>query len=127
MEDVNSKTFMLIAAKLYEKPHAIWDEFEEDLQRIQYIKRLLTKYHHKKELKERLILNHLVIFFNVFGPEGTRLLFFKFKKKDLEVLKPFLILLGYLPNIVKGINGQDINTIDIKLDKRAIMALRNLK
>lgn len=125
--NVTTENFRLLAAKLYDKPNAVWEEFEEDLDRIQYIKRLLTKYHSSKVLKERLILNHLVVFYNVFGPEGTRLLFFKLDKKDWEVLKPFLVMLGYLPEVVKGINGKDINTADIKLDKRAIEALRNLK
>lgn len=125
-ENVTSENYNLLAAKLYDKPNAIWEEFEEDLNRIQYIKRLLTKYYSNKVLKERLILNHLVVFYNVFGAEGTRLLFFKLEKKDWEVLKPFLILLGYLPDIIKGINGKNIVTSEIKADKRAIEALKVL-
>lgn len=127
IDNVTSENFQLFAAKLYDKPNAVWDEFEDDLSRIMFLKRLITKYHHNKILKERLILNHLVIFFNVFGPDGTRLLFFKMESKDLVVLKPFLIMLGYLPETVRGVGGKDINTADISLDQTVIDALRKLE
>jgi hypothetical protein len=128
IENLTTENYLLFAAKVYDKPNALMAEFEEDVNRIQYIKRLLTKYYSTKILKERLILNHLVIFYNVFGIEaGTRLLFFKLESKDLEVIKPFLIYLSYLPEVVKGINGKNIITADIKLNQTAIDALRSLK
>lgn len=128
IDDVNENNWLIFAAKSYDKPNIIQSEFEEDISRIQYIKRLLTKYYSSGVLKERLILNHLVIFYNVFGPvAGTRLLFFRMDQKDLESLKPFLIQLGTLPEIVKGINGKDISTAEIKLDSKVIQALRELK
>jgi hypothetical protein len=127
IDDVNEQNWLIYAAKAYEKPSIVQGEFEEDIARIQYIKRLLTKYYSSGNLKERLILNHLVIFYNVFGPiAGTRLLFFRMDQKDLESLKPFLIQLGTLPEIVKGINGKDVTTAEIKLDPIVIQALRKL-
>ena len=128
MEDLNDDNFMIYAAKAYHKVHIISAEFDEDINRIQYIKRLISRYLSTKELKERLILNHLRIFYNVFGPEpGTRLLFLKMDKRDLEVLKPFLIYLSMLPEVVHSVRGKNLNTALIKLDKNAIQALRELK
>ena len=73
-------------------------------------------------------MNHIVLLYNVFGIEAaTRLLFVKLEQKDYEVIKPFLIFLNFLPKVVKGINGRDINTDEIQLDQRAIECLRNLK
>lgn len=127
-ENLTDDNFLLIAAKAYSKPNLVQSEFEEDLNRLQYVKRLLTKYYATQILKERLILNHLVVFYNVFGPEmGTRFLFFRMEAKDLEVLKPFLIYLGMLPEVVRGINGKDVITDEIQLDTVAIEALRGLK
>ncbi|MGH7747870.1 MAG: DUF7207 family protein [Candidatus Dormibacteria bacterium] len=128
MMNLTEANWQIFAAKAYDRPNILQSEFDEDINRLQYIKRLLTKYHATKTLKTLLVLNHLRIFYNVFGPEaGTRLLFFRMDNKDLEVLKPFLIQLSMLPEVVYGINGQDIPTADIKLDARAVVALRELK
>jgi hypothetical protein len=127
-DDLNDNNFMLYAAKVYDKPNAVMSEFEEDINRILYIKRLLTKYDTSGVLKERLILNHLVILYNVFGVEAaTRILFFKLDEEDYKILKPFLMFLNFLPKIVYGIKGKNIITNDIKLDTGAIECLRNLK
>jgi hypothetical protein len=127
-DDLNDNNFMLYAAKVYDKPNAVMSEFEEDINRILYIKRLLTKYDTSGVLKERLILNHLVILYNVFGVEAaTRILFFKLDEEDYKILKPFLMFLNFLPKIVYGIRGKNIITNDIKLDTGAIECLRNLK
>jgi hypothetical protein len=127
-DDLNDNNFMLYAAKVYDKPNAVMSEFEEDINRILYIKRLLTKYDTSGVLKERLILNHLVILYNVFGVEAaTRILFFKLDEEDYKILKPFLMFLNFLPKIVYGIKGKNIITNDIKLDTGAIECLRNLR
>jgi hypothetical protein len=125
--ELNDDNFLLYAAKVYDKPNAVMSEFEEDLNRILYIKRLFTKYYSTGALKERLILNHLVVLYNVFGPDATRLLFFKLEEKDYEVLKPFLLFLNFLPEIVYGIRGKNILTDEIKLDEAAVKCLRQLK
>jgi len=128
VDDLNDDNWQLFAAKAYQKLNAVTSEFESDLMRIQFIKRLITKYQDTGELKDRLILNHIIIFYNVFGIESaTRLLFLKMNRKEMVVLKPFLIFLSYLPHTVNGINGKNINTDDIALDKVAVKCLRSLK
>jgi hypothetical protein len=126
-ENLTIDNIFLYAVKAYDKPNAIMSEFDEDYSRFLYIKRLLTKYYATGVMKERLILNHLVLLYNVFGVEAaTRLIFAKFEEKDYEVLKPFLVYLHYLPEVVKGISGKDIYTNDIKMDEKSIECLRNL-
>lgn len=125
-ENLTDDNFLLFAATAYEKPGAITSEFEADLSRILYVKRLLTKYYATKVLKDRLILNHLVILYNVFGDAATRLLFFKLDDQDREVIKPFLIYINRLPEIVRGINGEDVRTSIIRLDMKVVQCLRDL-
>jgi|SRR6478609_3276602 len=127
IEDLNDENFELYASKAYEKPGAITAEFEEDIKKIQHIKRLITKYLMTGEFKDRLLVNHIIIFYNVFGVvAATRILFLKLKKRELEVLKPILIMLNYLPTTVEGINGKTVITNDIKLDKGVIECLRKI-
>lgn len=127
-ENLNDENFLLFAAKAYSTPNAVMSEFEEDLNRILYLKRLLTKYYSSKVLKDRLIMNHIIVLYNVFGIEAaTRMLFFKLDSRDLEVVKPFLIFLKFLPEVVHGINGKNIITADIRLDEEALKCLRDLR
>lgn len=125
-ENLDDDNYLLYAAKVYDKPNAVISEFEEDLSRILYIKRLLTKYYSTKVLKDKLMMNHIVVLYNVFGIEAaTRLLFFKLEEKDYETIVPFLIYLNFLPKTVKGIKGIDIFTDTIKLNPEVIQCLRN--
>lgn len=127
-DDLNDMNFLLFAAKAYNKPNAVMSEFDEDVQRFIYLKRLLTKYYTTGNLKDRLILNHIIILYNVFGIEAaTRMLFFKLDQRDLEVVKPFLIFLRFLPEVVFGINGKNIRTSDIRLDEGSLLCIRNLR
>jgi len=127
-KNLTDDNYILYAAKVYDKPNAVMSEFDEDLSRILYIKRLLTKYYSSGCLKERLIMNHLVILLNCFGVEATsRMLFLKMEDRDLEVIKPFLIFLSSMPDVVYGINGKDIKTSDIPLDQEVVKCLRNIK
>jgi hypothetical protein len=128
MENLCDDNFQLYAAKAYNKPNAVMSEFEEDLQRIVYLKRLLTKFYISNVLKDRLILNHLIIIYNVFGIEAaTKMLFLKLDERDLEVIKPFLIFLHFLPEVVYGVNGKNIRTSDIRLNEAAIIAVKTFK
>lgn len=128
MDDLNDDNWQLYAARVYEKPAAITSEFEEDLARLLYIKRLLTKYYSSGVLNDRLILNHIIVLYNVFGiPAATRLLFLKMEKKDLIVIKPFLVFLDLLPEQVEAIRGVTIDTASIGMDKNAITALKGLR
>jgi len=115
-EELNEKNFLLYAAKAYDRPNAILSELDEDLKRLKYTKRLLNRYKATGNLKLRLILNHIIILYNVFGPEAaTRLLFYKIDRKDYDLLKTFLVFLNYLPSIVYNIKGINIRTKDIPI------------
>jgi hypothetical protein len=92
-------------------------EFEDDMKRLKYIKRLIKRYRTTGELKERLILNHIIVLSNVFGTEATvRMLFYKFDPEDYSILHTFLIFLNYMPKIVIGINGTNIIAGSIGVD-----------
>ena len=99
-KELNDKNLFLYAAKHYRSNKlADADEFNEDLKRFKYIKRLLNRYIESDELSERLILNHLIVVFNVFGIEAAlNILDFKLEDKHWPVMKPFLIFLNYIEN-----------------------------
>lgn len=120
------ENFVLYCAKHYDGRHcSSTAEFYEDLNRIRYIKKLITRYQITGELKERLILNHIIILNNLFGPEVTcKILFFKLRKQ-LKYVKPFLILLDILPTVVR-VGDQTINTDCIEMDSTIIEALRKI-
>jgi hypothetical protein len=126
--NLTEDNFLLYCAKVYDRPNAVMSEFNEDLDRILYIKRLLTKYYSSGCLKERLIMNHLIVLYNCFGVDATtRLIFFRLEERDYSVMKPFLIFLNYMPDVIHGINGKDIISSDIELDKEAVRLLREIK
>lgn len=127
MNKLDESNILLYAAKNYNNPQCFDTvEFYEDLNRFKYLKRLFKKYKDTGDLKERLILNHLVILINVFGPEATsRMLFLKLKGFEVP-LKPFLWYLSVLPKQVKdiGITSETINTSEIPLDMFVVDRLR---
>jgi len=126
-EDLNDLNVILYAAKCYERPNCIDSEFDEDYKRIRYIKRLLHRYRITGEIKERLLLNHLVVAQNVFGIEPTtRMLFVRISEKDYSALKTFLVYTSAMPEVVRGINGRDIHSEEIDLDLKLINLLQNL-
>jgi hypothetical protein len=117
VNNLNDDNFMLYAMKAYDKPNAIVSEFEEDLKRIKYVKRLINRYKDTGELKERLILNHIIILSNVFGVEpAVRMLFYKLDVGDYMILKTFLLFLNFMPKYINGIGGKYINSSDIGID-----------
>ena len=131
IDDLRDDNFLIYAMKAYESPNTILSEFEEDLKRIKYVKRLIKKYKLTGELKERLMLNHIIVLSNVFGPEATvRMLFYKFDPEDYYILKTFLIFLNYMPKVIEKINGSYIHsgdiTIDIFVAKRLRETLNNI-
>ena len=102
-------------------------EFEGDLKRTKYLKRLFRRYKATKEIKERLVLNHIILLNNVFGPEATtRILFFRIDERDYSVLKTFLLFLNLLPKEVKGINNINITTDEIPVDMEIAEILRKI-
>ena len=91
----------MYASKQYENPQCTdISEFEEDLKRFQYLRKLFGRYRQDNDLKERLILNHLIIIYNVFGPEATNMLFMKLHEFH-EYLEPFVEYLNFMPDTVQ--------------------------
>ena len=127
-ESLNEKNIELYAAKMYSNSQCISiEEFHDDMKRIKYIKRLFNRYSGTGEIKERLILNHIVIFYNVFSVESaTRILFCKLDKNLHSILKTFLVYFGYMPERVFGINGCDIISSDIAIDNKIAQILRKI-
>jgi hypothetical protein len=127
IENLNDENFLLYAMKCYESPNAIMSEFEEDLKRIKYVKRLIKRYKTNGELKERLILNHIIILSNVFGTRNAvRMLFFRLDEQDYTILKTFLIFLGYMPETVNGIKGKNIHSYNVSVDLFVGKRLRDI-
>lgn len=127
IDNITEENFIMYAMKCYTSPHCIMSEFESDIKRIKYLKRLFRRYKITKSLKERLILNHIILLNNVFGHIATvRILFFKMEERDYDVLKTFLLYLNIMPEIVKGINGKNILSSDIPMDDNVVQILRNL-
>jgi hypothetical protein len=123
--DLNDSNVLLYAVKCYDKPNCIKSEFDEDYKKFRYIKRLLHRYRLTDEIKERLLLNHLILCQNVFGIEAsTRILFLRCNEKDYSALKTFLLYTSAMPNIVRGIDGRDIISSDIPVDLRLVEVLR---
>ena len=128
-EDLNNGNCDMFAMKYYTNPHCTdLLEFQDDLKRIRYIKRLFKKYRQSGELKERLIINHLVVIYNMFEPRAaTRMLMFKLDEY-LDYLKPFLMMLSYWQDPIKvgRVNGVLYKDSDIPLDQGIITELRKI-
>ena len=115
---LSDDNFMFYASQIYDNPSCLDEsEFDEDLNRIKYIKRLFFRFDKTGELKLRLILNHIIILNNVFGSEGcSRLLFYKIDEKYYSYLKSFLKYLEYLPTIIPELDLETICT-DHRIDE----------
>jgi len=126
-EDLTEENFMLFAAKYYENPHCTdLLEFHDDLKRIRYLKRLFKKFEQSGELKERLILNHLLVLYNVFETRAmTRILVFKLSEQ-LKYLKPFLLFLNYWRDDLGMINGNKFVDSEVPLDATIVKMLREV-
>jgi hypothetical protein len=99
-------------------------EFESDIKRTKYLKRLFRRYKVTKSLKERLILNHLILLNNVFGPEPTaRILFYRIDERDYDILKTFLVYLNIMPEVIIGIRGKTIQSEDILVEPNILEIL----
>ena len=123
--ELTEETFLLYAAKYYENPQcSSYEEFEDDLKRIQYLKRLFNRYEGSGELKERLILNHIIVLYNCFGLAATNILFLKLEEHS-KVLKPFLLKLNFMPDFVVY-NKKRVLSTDIGMDSNVIEKIRNI-
>lgn len=126
-DNLNDDNFMMYAVKCYSAPNCIMSEFEGDIKRTKYLKRLFRRYKMTGSLKERLILNHIILLNNVFGPEPTaRILFYKIDERDYDLLKTFLDFLRIMPDEVRGINGRTILSCDIALEPNVTKILLSI-
>ena len=118
----------MYAIKAYDNPHCMcMAEFQEDLKKIKYIKRLINRYLKGGDLKERLILNHLIVMINMFGPEHTpKILFFKLEKNYHSVLKTFLIFLNCMPDRITALEDGDIISSLINTDPVVVAKLKKI-
>lgn len=122
---LDEESFLLFAAKSYDiRMAASSDEFYDDLRRFQHLKRLFKRYEEDNDLKVRLILNHLTVIYNCFGPSATTMLFFKLKEYH-KCLKPFIVMLGYMPEVIEYDDVKIITNI-IPLDPIIVDELRRL-
>ena len=128
--ELSVDNFFLYAAQNYQNPHCTGiDDFNEDLNHIKYIKRLFNRYQNRGEIKVNLIVNHLILLYNVFDSEAmTKILFYKISNEQWSLLKPFLILLNRLPKHISGVlaDGEIINTVDIQLNQEVVSELREI-
>jgi hypothetical protein len=101
--ELNADNYLLFAIKFYDNPHAVTrDDFEDDLKKIKYVKRLLRRYINTNTLKTHLILNHLTVLFNVFGDAAVPLLFYNLEQDLWSSIKSFLVFLNKLPEFPKS-------------------------
>jgi len=130
MQVLNDSNFLLYAASNYTNPSIYdTDEFYEDLNRFKYIKKLFYRYYEKNELRERLLLNHLITLYNIFDHRAcTRMLFHRIDEKHWPALKTFLIFLNYMPEVVYHIGdiNNNIMSADISIDLEVARALRTI-
>ena len=128
-DDLNEGTFLLYSMKEYNNIQCVdIEEYYDDLKKIKYIKRLFNIYKNDGQLKERLILNHLITWYNVFPIQsGTRILFYKIEEHFWPMLNTFLIFLERMPDKIESIRGKTILSTDIKLDDGIVTRLRTIK
>ena len=127
MTKLTNENFLMYAIKNYDNPSCSGlKEFDDDLKRLRYIKRLLGRYKATGDIKERLVINHLVVMYNVFGVDATtNMLFFKIQERFWPELKTFLVFLNYMPEQL-NLKGQLVKTADIALDQHIVELLRKI-
>ena len=125
LTDTNFYAYMISS---YDNPQCIdLAEFEEDTKIPKYIKRLINRYLISGELRERLLLNHIISFYNVFDSDAaTRILFFKMNEIDHSILKTFLVYLKLMPDEVELIRGVTIQSSNIPITLDVAQKLRKL-
>ena len=98
--ELTEDNYVLFAIKYYDNPSAVTKEdFLDDLRRFKYIKRLINKYLKNGEVKLHLLLNHIIIVYNVFNEAATPLLFFKMDKEYWSIIKSIMIFLERYPQV----------------------------
>jgi hypothetical protein len=128
MQILTDKNFVLYCAQNYQNPacHST-EEFQDDIRRIKYVKKLCTRVIETGEIKERLILNHIIVLANVFSPEPLNRILFLKAEPYFSLIKPFLLYLNVLPDYIINVKYQRIiYTEDIAMEPRIINILRTI-
>ena len=128
--NLNEKNILLYAMQQYDSPDMELEgvnAFDTDWKHVKYIRRLLNRYQSTGEIKERLVLNHIIVLTNVFGVEGAvRILFAKMPSYQWDIVKTFLVYLAFMPKTVRGIHGMDILESNITINADIAEKLREL-
>lgn len=120
-DELNDKNYLLFAIKYYDNPQSVTeDDFYDDLKRFKYVKRLFKRYEASGTLKVNLILNHLIILFNVFGEATVPLLFYKLEQELWPCAKTFLVFLNRFHDYPRS------SLSDIPLDNKCMSILHSV-
>lgn len=123
-EKLKDNNFLLIAMHHYDNSQCTSiAEFEEDLKRFGYLKKLFGRYKDNNDLKERLILNHIIVLHNLFGIVTIEMLFFKIDKQHWDTLATFLVYLELMPDEIPEFG---IKLDEMDLDQHVLNTLRNI-
>ena len=123
-EKLNEANFLIYAMHHYDNTQCYsLAEFEDDLKKFLYLKKLISRYKNNGDLKERLILNHIIVLYNLFGEATTKMLFYKVDEECWDVLTTFLVYLNLMPEIIVDYG---IILSEVILDENVISKLRNI-
>lgn len=123
-EKITEDNFLLFAMHNYDNPQCTsLTEFDEDMKRFLYLKKLFMRYKENDDLRERLIINHIIVLHNLFGIATTEMLFFKIDKEYWPALITVLVYLGRMPDEVPEFG---IKLSEVTLDERIISVLRKI-
>jgi hypothetical protein len=121
---LEENNFVKVATSSYDNPACIsTDEIEDDLKRFLYLRKLINRYKKDGELRERLILNHVIIIYNLWEKLATDMLFFKIDEQDWDVLVSVLIYLGRLPDFIPGTQRR---ATELQYDEFVLKTLREI-
>lgn len=123
-EHLNEANFLIYAMHHYDNTQCYsLAEFEDDLKKFLYLKKLISRYKNNEDLKERLILNHIIVLYNLFGEATTKMLFYKVDKCCWDILITFLVYLDRMP---EQIPEYGITLSEVILDETVITTLRKI-
>jgi len=127
VNNLTNDNFLIESAKHYRNIQCgSTEEFLSDLKRLKYLKKIITRYSTSGLIDERLVLNHIIILYNVFGAEFlARMLILKMYNQ-MKYLKPFLLYLNILPNVIKCVNEKNLSTVEFPMDVGIIDKLREI-
>ena len=127
--NLTSDNILIYCAENYNNIRCVsLTEYKSDLRHVRFINTAFSKYHNKSIINTRVILNHLISFYNVFNrDDATRILFFYVDENYWDYLYSFLIFLDLMPNYVFGIDSRDINIYDLNNNDEISLQLKELK